>query len=493
MFGYILQNIERMINRRVLLPDWTFEFKYKDPSQQQLQSQIDLTSAQAVTALQAGGTLSANEARQYLANTSENFKDVLTNEKGEVVAADAAVGGPSPDVSVEDSNNVSLAPQAPAVQPAMAPAPKPVVPGAPVAKPTVPQAPIKPQPKPAVQGAIQKAYDPDQPRDEYGRWGGNISVGPHSMVDNLKVESAENRIYIADRDVSLSETPEQRRDAQRRLDHAQHMHEALVQRIHEKEQNVKLAQQKETEILNKIQETDLRRQQLIKKRITTSPEGRKVIDAEIEHHKTELHRLGQEFDANEAFMRANKAFSVTSANFERQFVGAFSRALGGRMPRSQFEGLMLGFLSSEGAKSYADGLRAGGGDGVLSDDDQERVQNWLVDQIDYIDGLADELYNQGADPGIVHDRAEMWVNKSLGEMYEAGRLAANPNGMYLFDGDDGYESCEDCQRLKGQVHTLKAWHDNEAVPKIYTDSFKCGGYKCQHKLTPTTLPESGGF
>ena len=36
-----------------------------------------------------------------------------------------------------------------------------------------------------------------------------------------------------------------------------------------------------------------------------------------------------------------KAFSITSANFERQFSGAYSRAAGGRMQRSQFEGLML--------------------------------------------------------------------------------------------------------------------------------------------------------
>lgn len=329
MFGYILQNLERMFNRSVLIPSFEFQFKYKDPSQEQLQSQINLSHAQTVQALASTGAMSVQQQQKYLASVSEDFKDALTNDAGQIVAPDAAVETEAQDVQLEDATPAAEAP---------APAPD---------QSAAPQPPAKPQPQPVPR---QKPAAP-----------------------------------------------------------------------------------------------------------------------------------------------ATKAFSVTAANFERQFVGAFSRALGGRMPRSQFEGLMLGFLSSEGRKAYADGLRSGGGTGDLSDEDEARVQNWLVDQIDYIDGIADELYDEGANPDAAHDRATLWVNKSLGDMFEAGRLAANPGRMYRFDGDDGVESCNTCKRLKGQVHSLEDWHKNQLVPKIYTATFDCGGWKCQHKLVPTDEPESGDF
>lgn len=528
MFGFILQNIERMINRRVLLPDWTFEFKYKDPSQQQLQSTIDLTGAQAVTALQAAGTLSADEARQYLANTSENFKDILTNEKGEVVAADAASGGASPDVSVEDSNNVTLAPPAP-VQPTAPATAKPVVPGAAVARPAVPQAPVKPQPKPALQGAIQtkeaklkyNAFHDEQGRFTEGgsSGGGNVvtyrpkgssqayrlnkydapigpepapntlmdraiengDVTPHSSADTLEKRTNENRVQsgierVQSGEIDRADVRKARDKYTKLLDTAKDkLDKAKSDYVNFRPNTSPFSRESPTEAVDKI-----------RLQIRNQESSVKFLEGEVEVHNNIL-----EGSRKTGGKKTSKAFSVTSANFERQFVGAFSRALGGRMPRSQFEGLMLGFLSSEGGKSYADGLRAGGGDGVLSDDDQERVQNWLVDQIDYIDGLADELYNQGADPGIVHVRAEMWVNKSLSEMFDAGRLAANPNRTYQWQLGQTEEHCDDCLRLNGQVHTMDAWTNSGFLP--HADQLACKGFRCDCSLIPTNAPESGEF
>jgi len=92
---------------------------------------------------------------------------------------------------------------------------------------------------------------------------------------------------------------------------------------------------------------------------------------------------------------------------------------------------------------------------------------------------------------VVARKARQWVNKSLRRAYESGRLFADPDGMYAFDGQDGKESCPTCQRLDGQIHALKDWHKAGLVPRIDTDNYDCGGFNCNHYLTRTDAPENG--
>jgi hypothetical protein len=83
----------------------------------------------------------------------------------------------------------------------------------------------------------------------------------------------------------------------------------------------------------------------------------------------------------------------------------------------------------------------------------------------------------------------MWWNKSVLPMYDAGQLSANENQMMEFTGDDGEESCQQCTLLKGQRHRHKWWARMAFRPGIDTDSFDCGGWKCQHVLVPVQASE----
>jgi hypothetical protein len=63
--------------------------------------------------------------------------------------------------------------------------------------------------------------------------------------------------------------------------------------------------------------------------------------------------------------------------------------------------------------------------------------------------------------------------------------------MYEFTGEDGAESCSDCQRLKGQRHRMKDWTRKGLRPRVDTSAFECGGWMCQHVLARTTDRASG--
>lgn len=80
-FGRILKGLERLINR-ALPEDVEFKWKYEDPQEDMEQAQILQATASSVQVL--GSTLSPEEARSLLANTSQAVRDVLVDETGKV-------------------------------------------------------------------------------------------------------------------------------------------------------------------------------------------------------------------------------------------------------------------------------------------------------------------------------------------------------------------------------------------------------------------------
>jgi hypothetical protein len=76
-------------------------------------------------------------------------------------------------------------------------------------------------------------------------------------------------------------------------------------------------------------------------------------------------------------------------------------------------------------------------------------------------------------------RAEGYA-RTLDRVYANFKVMAVGGVMLTFDGDDGEESCTDCQRYKGQRHRAWWWVRHDAVPP--NRAFECGGYKCYHFL-----------
>lgn len=187
-----------------------------------------------------------------------------------------------------------------------------------------------------------------------------------------------------------------------------------------------------------------------------------------------------------AVQAQNKAYSATAADFKAHFDDILGRAAGGTVRRYQAENLLLGLLQSSGEKAFADGLAEGGVTDALGEDDLQTVQNFVADQIDYLDPLLDAAFGGTLTDDQIRARADMWANKGLSQMLSAGRLSADKNGMYVFTGTDGKENCPTCKRLKGQVHRFKDWDRKQLIPGRDTEAFDCGGWQCRHRLRKTS-------
>ncbi len=114
------------------------------------------------------------------------------------------------------------------------------------------------------------------------------------------------------------------------------------------------------------------------------------------------------------------------------------------------------------------------------DDDALKVSDIAVHDTQYVTDMVNEIYSDTF-IGTAEVRAQKW-DGTTDEFYYAGIQSADTNGMYSFEGDDGKESCPDCQRLKGVKHRMSWWVDKELRPGVDHDNFECGGWNCQHYL-----------
>ena len=111
---------------------------------------------------------------------------------------------------------------------------------------------------------------------------------------------------------------------------------------------------------------------------------------------------------------------------------------------------------------------------------------WLNDQVANDSGYIDDLFSRlkqewdGLDPiNEAFARADGYA-KTLDAIYAEAKMRGAKEATAEFVGDDGAESCEDCQKMKGKKHKLSYIIANNLIPRPGNDNYKCKGYECEH-------------
>lgn len=177
--------------------------------------------------------------------------------------------------------------------------------------------------------------------------------------------------------------------------------------------------------------------------------------------------------------------------------------------RVEIQGAIIEYLYTEGAKvtkyrnafkraiavafeeAFNQGYRDGGGDPAQR---ERGDQQWLNAKMDgefgYVDMLFQQLRELRSDPEA--DAAEYQTEaerrsegyaKTLDGVYSEGKIRGAKNIMLTFGGEDGQESCRECQKYKGQRHRASWWIRRGLVPRQPGNAaFTCHGYNCRHLL-----------
>jgi hypothetical protein len=145
-------------------------------------------------------------------------------------------------------------------------------------------------------------------------------------------------------------------------------------------------------------------------------------------------------------------------------------------------------LKDLGLKSYHEGMREGGiNEPDVEDNEtaQDALDEWIAGQFEHVNQFAKDAAAAKRNPDLqsaVLARIPLWVD-SLRNFGEAGKLYALGNIMLTFDGDDGEESCLDCQRYKGQRHKRNWWAVRGLLERNGNPNYECGRWdNCHHSF-----------
>lgn len=141
--------------------------------------------------------------------------------------------------------------------------------------------------------------------------------------------------------------------------------------------------------------------------------------------------------------------------------------------------------------AFNQGYADGGGDPSDIDPD---AQAWLAAKINSEIGFVDLLFQQAkqlkSDPETTvadyqaeaERRAEGYA-KTLDGVYNEAKLRGSRDVLAEFGGEDGAESCPECQKYQGQRHKLSWWIKRGLIPgQPGNGNYSCHGYSCQHFL-----------
>lgn len=164
---------------------------------------------------------------------------------------------------------------------------------------------------------------------------------------------------------------------------------------------------------------------------------------------------------------------LTSQDKATAHKSAYKRAMNEAFP----EAFYIGYEEASGSREDVDR------------DADEWLTARMNEEIGYIDQLFVSL-KQLRDSFIAGDikiadlrdevaaRADGYLN-SLDIVYNTGRLYGKKNIMLTMVGDDGADSCKDCEKRKGKRYSARKWL---AIGFPPSRDFECRGYRCQHYL-----------
>ena len=180
---------------------------------------------------------------------------------------------------------------------------------------------------------------------------------------------------------------------------------------------------------------------------------------------------------------ADEDYSVIRADYETRLFDAFIGygSSGGRV--TSFKNAAGRAIIEDFTAAFGRGYRDAGGEEIEPEDDA-----WLTERTnqerDYLGGAFDAIGQLRDNETITEDaiqaKVDSWLN-GLDGVYAEGKLRGAKNVMLTYDGDDGAESCDECQKYKGQRHSAKWWINRDLVRRNGNDNYGCGRWKnCEH-------------
>lgn len=177
-----------------------------------------------------------------------------------------------------------------------------------------------------------------------------------------------------------------------------------------------------------------------------------------------------------------KELQATRLDFTRDWEDLLAGARDEAMNRRRFGLVARALIAKYARRAYEDGLKDGGVEDGMDDDDLRDVATYTAQQSAFVTDIGAVLFRgDGISDAQADQKPELWFNKSIYPAYERGRLSADKNGLYEWTLGRTEQHCETCLTLNGQRHRMKDYAKRQLLPR--SSALACGGWLCDCKLT----------
>lgn len=180
--------------------------------------------------------------------------------------------------------------------------------------------------------------------------------------------------------------------------------------------------------------------------------------------------------------------------YEDSLQALIGQALNGEINRADFRVRLEEIAKGAMTTAFLIGL------GNINQDDLDTEQFVELGQImrdvdKGVDGLTEDVFSgrYEEEDGIerAFARTGLWVTAMAAAFHTAITLQRENNKRYEWVIGATQESCPDCLRLSGQIHTSSQWRNSRWSPQ--SGRLECGGWNCDCRLVETDEPERGEF
>lgn len=192
-------------------------------------------------------------------------------------------------------------------------------------------------------------------------------------------------------------------------------------------------------------------------------------------------------EARKAALPATEDYDVVRADLSNRLFDAFMGFLSSAGSVTKWRNAARRALVEDVPGAFYRGYEdAAGADAETEPEDERWITAETARQMAFMDYTFEALREIRADESAresdVEARCETWA-RTLDGIYSEGKLRGAGNVMLTFDGDDGNESCPECQKYKGQRHGARWWIARDLVRRNGNDNYGCGRWEpCQHDL-----------
>lgn len=184
-------------------------------------------------------------------------------------------------------------------------------------------------------------------------------------------------------------------------------------------------------------------------------------------------------------VKASASIDEASAEYHDRITEALTTFFEGgsiTAPKNEFKRAMVDAFGEVFNQGWVDGGNQLPVEGEALDWFEARVNA----EFGFIDMLFEEAKQLRKEEGFdffawVTARADGYT-RTLREVYNQAKLRVSKDIMVSFLGDDGAESCDDCQKYKGQRHKISWFVKRNAVPPFGVGLECHRGGRCQHGL-----------